>query len=173
MPKTRSQKEETVTKLVDRLGRMKGLVVTTGTGLKVKDVTELRRELRKNAVDFSVVKKTLFLRALDGAKLSMPAVDAITGNLAVAFGYEDEVLPAKLLAAFRKTHEGLTLEGGIVDGSWQDDKAMLVLAQLPSKQELLAKIVGFLAAPASGFVGNVGGPARALAQVLHAKATKT
>lgn len=173
MPKTRSEKEATVSELVDRLGRMKALVVTTALGLKVKDVTELRRELRKNAVDFAVVKKTLFLRALEGAKLSLPAVEAVTGNLAVAFGYGDEILPAKLLAAFRKTHEGLTLEGGIVDGTWQDGTSMLVLAQLPSKHELLAKIVGLLAAPTSGFVRTVGGPARALAQALHAKASKT
>lgn len=169
MPKTRQKKESEVAKLTDYLKRMKSVVIAGYAGLKVKDVTVLRKELKKEGVAYMATKKTLLKRALADAGVALD-ISGLKSGIALAFGFEDEVAPAKLLATFRKEHEQLALLGGMVGTATYSSEQVEALAKLPSRLELLAKIVGSLQAPLTGFVRVASGPQRGFVQVLSAKA---
>lgn len=172
MPKTRSQKDQETQTLVDRFGRMKSVIFSSYSGLTVPQATALRKKLREQGVDYQVAKKTLLSRALAKAGMDENLADKFEGGLALAFGYDDEVLPAKLLSDFTKEFPALTLQGGIIQGQLYGAAQVQALAKLPSRTELLAMILGSLNAPASNMVRVLAGPARAFVQVLHAASTK-
>ena len=94
--------------------------------------------------------------------------DSMDGSYAMACGLEDEVAPAKMLADFAKKHEALKILGGILEGKTVDKTAIGFLAKLPSKPELLAKLVGSLQSPISNMVNVLAGNLRGLVQVLNA-----
>lgn len=168
MAKTRQQKETEVATLTEQLQRMKVAVFATASGLKVKDVTALRTQLRTAGVDYVVVKKTLLRRALEAAALSAVDVSGIVTSFAIAFGYDDEVTPARLLAQFGKTHESLKLLGGILDGRALAAPEAVQLAALPTRDELRARLVGTIAGPIRGLVTVLSGNLRGLVRVLSA-----
>lgn len=169
MPKSRQQKKADIDTLVDHLGRMKSVIFTSYDGLTVPEVTELRKTLRNEGVEHAVVKKTLFTRALEAAGMTGVSVKEFEGGIAASFGFTDEVLPAKLLKDFQKTHEAVVFRGGIIQGKLMSAAEVQALAKLPSKQELLAQLIGSLAAPMSRFVSVSSGPMRGFARVLAAK----
>lgn len=168
MAKTRQQKEIEVQALTDRLQRMKVAVFATSGGLKVKDVTALRSQLRQNQIDFMVAKKTLLKRALAAANMSGIDVSGIQASFGLAFGFTDEVAPAKLLAQFAKNHEALTFLGGIMNGSFVPAEQIEALAKLPTRDQLRGQLVGTLAAPLSGLVNVLVGNLRGLVRVIDA-----
>ncbi len=168
MPKTKQQKEAIVKKLAENFGKSKTVIFTNFDGLNVQDSTELRKVLRENAVDYSVVKRTLVNLALKNAELKEVDISSIEGGIGIALGYEDEILPAKVLAAFSKGHEALKLVGGIFDGKFLDQKQVIELAKTPGKQELYGKLVWLLNYPASGLVNVLSGNTRKLVYVLNA-----
>lgn len=168
MPKTRQQKEKTVKELADGLKRAKSVVFTSFSGLSVADSRDLRNKLRNEQVEFEVSKKTLLKKALSGRELEISAIDELKGNIGVAFGLADEVAPAKIIAAFNKAHDQLKIEGGILENKFLSREKIKELALLPSKLELLAKLVGTIKAPISGFVNVMAGNLRGLVNVLNA-----
>ncbi|MBI4133084.1 50S ribosomal protein L10 [Candidatus Uhrbacteria bacterium] len=167
MPKTRTEKEVVVQKLAQGLGRMRAAVFANYEGLKVKEIEELRRTLKKEGIDYTVAKKTLLALAM---KQAGKAIDpkSVPGNFATVISYEDEVAPARILAKFAKDHEALKLVAGILEDHLIDGKTVLALAKLPSKQELLSKLVRSLNAPASGFVNVLAGNLRNFIYALNA-----
>lgn len=167
MPKTKVQKQETVTTLSDKLGRMRSIVFANYEGLSVKDIEALRRELKKEGIEYTVVKKTLLKRAVLEAKLDFDPKE-LPGNFATVISYGDEVAPARLISSFAKTHEVLKIVAGVLEGKMIDAKATLALSKLPSKQELLGRLVGILNAPISGFVNVLAGNLRGFVTVLSA-----
>ncbi len=168
MPKTRQQKQEDTKSVVDRLRRMKTVVFSSYAGLKVPEVTALRKTLRGQKIEYIVIKRTLLRRAMAQAGLEHIDLGQFTGSMAMAFSYDDEVLPAKLLDAFRKEHEAVQLLGGIVAGETFSAAQIQSLAKLPSRQELIAKILGSFVAPMRGLVTVASGPARGFVRVLQA-----
>ena len=104
MAKTKEQKEEAVKSLADLFSKTKSVVFTNFDGLKVNDTNELRNILRENNVEYSVAKKKLLKLALKEAGMKDIDIDKMTSGLGVAFGVEDEIMPAKLLANFAKKH---------------------------------------------------------------------
>lgn len=168
MPKSREKKQEELAALKDAFSRMKSAVFTTSKGLNVAEQSELRKMLREAGVSYAVVKKTLLRRALQEEKIAVP-VEQYYDGLALAVSNDDEVLPAKVLATFAKKHEGLSLVGGIVNGAVYSAKDIAVLAAVPSKMELLAKLVGSLAQPMRAFLQVLQGPSRGFVQVLQSK----
>ncbi len=165
---TRQSKEATLALLSEKLLRTKGLIFTHYQGLTVKDITELRRELRKNDVELVVAKKTLLRKAMANAGLDAEVVDTLDGSVAMAFGYSDEIAPAKVLQAFAKTHPAVTLMGGMIGGQMMDAKQAVALSKLPSQDELRAKLVWVIGSPVSGLVNVLAGTMRSLIQVLNA-----
>lgn len=152
--------------LNEKFTKSKSVVFANYMGLTVNDVQQLRRELRKENNEMVVAKKTLIGLMLEKAGLSREATKDMDGGLAVVFGYGDEVSPAKVVATFAKKHEMVGLQAGILEGKLIDTAAVKQLSLLPTKQELLAKMVGSLRAPISGMVNVLAGNLRGLVQVL-------
>ena len=167
MPKSRQQKQALTDELADKLRRMKSVVFTSISGYTMKDADALRTKGRSEGVEFLVTKKTLLARALEAAGVTA-SVDHLEGSVLTSIGYQDEVAPAKLLAAFGKDREGIKILSGILEGKQLDAASVKTSAKLPGKQELFAKLVGSLNAPASGFVNVLAGNLRGLVNVLNA-----
>ena len=165
MAKTRKEKENIVSKLSEELELAKSAVVFNYKGLSVSETEKLRAELRKNEVAFSIVKNSLLKIALDNKKIEIDQA-LLDQPLAVAFGMIDEVSAAKGVNTFAKEHEAIEILGGIYQNGYISKEKVLVLANLPSKEELYAKVVGCLAAPMSGMVNVLCGNLRGLVNVL-------
>jgi large subunit ribosomal protein L10 len=169
MAKTRSQKQTEIREFVDGLTRSKAVVFANLSSLKVNDASLLRRNAKKEEVKINTAKKTLLRLALKEAGLeSAVDVKVLGGSVSILFGLGDAVAAAKVLEAFRKDHEGVKVLGGLLDGQWLSVDQVKALAKLPSKQELIAKLVGTLNAPISGFVNVLAGNLRGLVTVLGA-----
>jgi len=172
MAKTKLQKQEILRDLYAKIDKSKSMVFASFTALTVQEAEELRNELRKENNEYYVAKKTLLSMALQ-EKGQEVKVDDFDGQIAVVFGYGDEVSPAKTLSKFIKTHENkVEFVGGVMDGKFIEPAEVRELAKLPSKQELYARLVGTINAPVSGFVNVLAGNLRGLVQVLKAISEK-
>lgn len=165
MAKNRQQKAEALQN-IEQLLDNKGVVFFNHQGLKVHQVEELRKNLRTEKLTLTVAKRNLLLLALKNKGITF-ANDQITGAVAMAVG-EDEVTPAKVVADFKKINDQVTFYGAVIDRNPMDAAQVINLAKLPSKQELLAKVVGSIQAPVSGFVNVLAGNLRGLVNVLNA-----
>lgn len=169
MPLRRSEKEEVVADMAERLRRAQAVVVTDYRGLSVADLQALRRKLRTSGSEFTVIKNTLVKRAFEVAELEAP--DAyLTGPTAVALLYDDLSGPTKVLQEFAKSTQILAIKGGVLDGRTLDAKAMSALADLPTREELYATFMGVLQAPMRQYVTVVAAPLRNLLNVMSARA---
>jgi len=168
MPKTKQQKKEMLDHLVDKLNNSTSVVFVDYKGLKAAEIDELRQECRKEESEYCVAKKTLIKLAIDQNKIEGVDPKEMAGNLAVVFGYGDEVAPAKTLKNFSKKYKAMKLLGGIVEGKYIDEKMVNNLADIPSRPELYAKLVGSLNSPISGFVNVLQGNLRNLVYALDA-----
>lgn len=173
MGKTRTVKAAEIEKLQQALGSARGVAFVNFAGLSVKEVTALRRACRAAGVTYLVAKKTLLRLALDRVPHDA-AFDArdLPGGVAAVCGMTDEVAAAQTIQGFAKDHPALTFVGGLLPGraGWQFMTAAEVaaVAALPGRQELLARLVGTLAAPLRGLAGALSGQLRSLVQVLSA-----
>jgi len=167
MPKTKQQKEQAIENLVADLKNAKSVVFANFQGLKVVESEELRKLCREQNIQYIATKKTLLKRALADAGYDVDT-KAFEGGIATIFGIEDEVAPAQIVANFAKDHEASAVFGGILEGSFIDAAKVTELSKLPSKQQLLAQLVGTLNAPVSGFVNVLAGNLRGLVNVLNA-----
>jgi large subunit ribosomal protein L10 len=165
VPTTR--KEETVAHLRERLAAAKHLILTDYTGLSVGEITRLRGDLRKDGSGYAVVKNTLF-RIAAGEELSRQLDAFLAGPTGIVFTESDPVAPAKALKTFSDTVKSVTVKVAYIDGQIADAKQVAILASLPSKQDLLAKLVGSLASPLRGLVTVLSGNQRGLVHVLTA-----
>ena len=166
-------KAAVVEEMKEKMQSAQGAVFVGFTGLTVADVTKLRRKFREGGVDYKVIKNTLTRIAAD--ELGYNALDEVLeGPTAIAYSTEDAVAPAKILKEFIKETktEALSVKAGIVDGPGIDAAAVDALASLPSREELLAKLVGSMQAPISGFVNVLQGNIRNMVYVLDAVRAK-
>jgi len=125
-------------------------VVAQYRGLTVSEMGDLRRRLNQADVSLQVVKNTLARRAAEGTDFKA-AEELFTGPVAIAYG-ADPVGMAKAISDFSKAHEALEVKGGILDGKLVDIHGIKALASLPSREVLLAKMLGSMQSPISGFV---------------------
>ncbi len=171
MPKSREQKQEILRDLSHRIEKSKSVVFMKFSRLGVRENEELRKELKKEEGEYYVAKKTLMDLAFKDSKIDGLDVKSFDGQVAVVFGYQDEVAPAKAVDSFRnKLEEKDKVEflGGILENKFIDAGKVKELAGLPSKQELYAKVVGSMNAPVSGFVNALAGNLKNLVYVLKA-----
>jgi len=167
MAKTKEQKKEMVLSLQEKVDGAKSAVLFNYKGLKVKEIEELRRNLREKGVEVGVVKNTLLKIVLKQKGIEIANED-FDKPMAVAFGHEDEVAAAKEISGFAKKHEALEVLGGILENKMISASAVNQLAQLPSREELYAKLVGSIASPLSGLVNVMSGNIRGLVNVINA-----
>lgn len=167
MPKTRSEKEQIVAELSEKMSRMKSAVFTQVSGYTMEDANTLRSKGAAEGVELFVAKKTLLARALEANGFTA-SQDDFEGSILTAVGYNDEIAAAKLMAQFAKDRDGIQIVAGVLEGRMVDGAAVKQLATLPSREELLAKLVGSINAPVSGFVNVLAGNLRNMVQVLNA-----
>lgn len=167
---SRSAKEQSVSTLSDELGRLKLAVMTDYRGLTVAEVEELRGILREQGITYRVAKNTLLrLAASNNDALADVDPKTFSGPMALAIGFEDEVAPARLIFQYAKKHDALEIVGAITgDGSVLTAAEVKALATLPTREQLLAQVVGTIAAPLTGFVGVMAGNVRSIINLLNA-----
>jgi large subunit ribosomal protein L10 len=160
----RAEKEKKVEELAEILSSAKGIYLADFTGLDVAAMTELRHQCREAGIRFEVVKNTLARFAAEKANIQgLPAY--LQGPTALATS-EDEVAPARILTRFAKEHEGPKLRAAYVEGRILEPDEIKVLADLPSREELLARLLAALKSPLTQFVSVLRAPLRDLASVL-------
>lgn len=144
------KKQEIVQEIVQKLSSSKSTIVADYRGLTVKQMTELRKQLREAGVDFKVLKNTLTKRATK--EVGLTELDQhLTGPNAIAFSEEDIVAPAKILHNFAKENKVLEIKGGVVEGRVVTLDEIKELATLPSREGLLSMLLSVLQAPMRNF----------------------
>lgn len=148
------QKQQQVAALTEKLSAAVTGVVVDYKGINVADDTALRKELREAGVDYFVVKNTLLSRAIEGTDLEdMKSV--LEGTTAIALSNEDYTAAARILCKFAESHENFKVKSGFLDGKVVDVATIDSLAKLPSKEVLLATVLGAFQAPIAAFARAV------------------
>ncbi len=163
----RPEKLAVVEEIKERLGRVQCAVFTDYRGLDVAEVTELRKQLREAGVEYKVLKNTLAIRAVKETGLE-GVIPLLSGPTAIAFGYSDPVAPAKVISEFAKGHQDLEVKGGILDGKVLDVAGVKALADLPSREVLLAQVARGMQAPMAGLVYVLSGTIRNVVYAVDA-----
>lgn len=168
MAKSKQKKQEELEQFAERLQKAKSVLFAGFEKVTVTDLEILRRQLRAESSELIVMKKTLLTKVLADRQISGVNLDTFTGNIAVALGYQDEVAPAKLWTVFSKKREDVAVFGGLLGTQVLSVAEVTALATLPSREELLAKVVGSLKAPVTNVVGVLAGILRSTVGVLKA-----
>ncbi len=173
MALTKEQKQSVVDEIVTLLGESKLTVAAAYAGTGVKPLQELRREAKTNGTTVKVVKNRLVIKAAQSnVRLKDVDVSALKGQLLYAFNSDDEVAPAQVLAMFAKKHPSLQFVGAITaDGHFLSANDVKALAELPSKNELIAQVIATLASPLHDVTNALSGNLHALLDGVEAKAS--
>jgi len=170
MPKTKLQKQQVLKETEKSIDKSKLIIMTSYEKLSVSKLQELRSELRKNDVFYKVIKKTIL--KLAKKDVDDKILESFKGNLSLAYS-DDEVIAAKILAKFSKDNDGLKIHGAWLEGNFLSQEQVMELSKLLSKEETLAKLLGTIKNPITGFVNVLSGNMRGLVNVLNAiKETK-
>ena len=147
------QKKQTVEEIKEKIDNSGSTVVVEYRGLTVKELTELRRSLHDEGIDFVVYKNTMVQRASED--LGYDDLQAsLTGPNAIAFG-ADQVAPSRILVKFAKKHDKLVVKAGIVDKQVLGADQIKELAQLPNKEGMISMLLGCLQSPIRSFAATV------------------
>lgn len=163
----RLEKEKKVTELKEDFGKANIVVMTDFRGLNVAQMNKLRRALQLEGVKYSVVKNTLAKIAAEEVGLSQ-LEEYLEGPTGIAYGYDDPLVPVKILVKFAKEFDKFSLKGGVLESKILDEASLKRLSELPSKEILLARVLGCFQAPLSGMLNVLQGNIRNLAYVLQA-----
>jgi large subunit ribosomal protein L10 len=163
----RTQKEQVIAELREKLQRASTTVLTDFKGLTVAEMTSLRDALAAEQVEYQVVKNTLMrLASRDTAAAALEPV--LKGTCAVAIGYGDPTVPAKIIKKFSKTNEKLKIKAGALGSRLLDPSQVIALADMPSREELLGMLLRTMNAVPTGLVTVLSGVSRAFVCALAA-----
>lgn len=164
-------KQDNVLEIVDKIERAQSIILVDYRGLSVEEVTDLRNQYRAQGVDYKVYKNTMMRRAFKECGLE-DFNEHLVGPNAVAFGFDDPVQVAKISDEFAKKNNKLEIKAGVIDGKIATLDEIKVLASLPSREVLIAKMLGSLNAPIQGFSNVLNGTLKGLVVALNAIAEK-
>lgn len=148
------EKASKIQEIKDEICRASVAIVTDYRGLTVQEITTLRRGLQETDAEYTVVKNTLAILAVKDTEFE-PLSELFKGPTALVLGHSDQVGPAKVLSQFMKKAKKVTIRGGFMQGTLLNEDQVKQLADIPSREELLSKIMGGLNAPASGIANCV------------------
>ena len=154
MPTTKEQKKIILEGLNERVKKQTTIIIVDFTGLKAVESFALRESLKEVNAELKVAKKTLIQLALKNNNLDKN-IREMSGEIGLVFGYQDEILPAKAVYDFSKKNEKLKILGGFFENKFQEAEKFIELAKLPSREELLGKLVGSISSPITGFVRSL------------------
>ena len=163
----RSQKEYVVQEMADKLSKCPAAFLADYRGINVEQATQLRRELTQAGVEYRVIKNNLLKLAAKGTDAE-GLQEFCAGPTAIAIASDDPVAPAKILSKFAKDIDAFELKAAVLSGKMLSVADIGALADLPSREELLAKALSSMNAPVSNFVGTMAAIPRSLVQVLNA-----
>jgi len=165
MPKSKLQKQSTLEKVKQQIANAKAIVFTDYKGSKMTDLQEIRKNIKARGGKFEITKITLASRAFDNSK-----VKEIVNKASLAIGYsnEDEVGVAKEIKTYGKKNSNLKILGGFYEGNFLNAEEMSRLADIPSKEELIVKLLRTLNSPMSKMANILGGQAPKLVRTLQA-----
>lgn len=164
---TKAFKSEKISQMKEKIEKAKVAIVTDYKGLSVEEITKLRRSIQKEDGDYMVTKNTLAKIAVKGTEYEVLA-DSLTGSVAIAFGFDDQVAPAKALAKFIKETKKGEILAAAMDGKLLSASEAKALATLPSKQEIYAKMLGCINSPASGIANSINAVMSSLTRAMAA-----
>jgi len=164
----RTEKEEVIGQLHEKMARAKAAILAEPKGLDVATVTDLRKKFRDAKVDYKIVKNTLAQRAAKGTPVE-PLAEKFVGPTALIMSYDDVVAPAKILVDFAKDRENFAIRTAVIEGKVVDVSGVKALAKMPGIQELRGTIAAMIAQPATKLARMIGTPGQQLAQVLNAR----
>lgn len=152
MAKTKKQKQEIIKNLEQELKKARSLVFIDYYGLSVKEIDGLKKILREKTYRYLVAKKTLLRLALDNLGLKNIDLNKIKGGVGLAYGPGEENELSKLVEQFAKVNKKLTIQGGIFNSEFVEAERVKILAELPTRQELIAKAIGCIKSPVNNLV---------------------
>jgi len=159
------QKQKILDDLRDKVAKQKAIVLVGITGLKVKDISQLRKKLKEIEGNIKVFKKTLAEIVFKENKMEFDK-RGYKEEVALVFGFKDEISPVKTVYQFSRGNDKLKILGGFLENKFKAKEEMIILAQLPAREELLAKLVGSLNASMSGLVNVLKGNIKGLTYIL-------
>ena len=164
---TKAFKTNKIESIKEKLKQAQVAIVTEYRGFSVEEITNLRRRLQKEDGDYTVTKNTLAKIAIKGTQYEILA-DALKGPIALAFGFKDQVSPAKIMASFIKESKKGEIIAAALDGKLLSADEAKALATLPSKEEIYAKMLGCINSPASGIANVTNGVLTSLVRAVDA-----
>lgn len=144
------QKQAVIDEIKEKLDRAQSAVVIDYIGITVAQADAMRKKLREANVDYTVYKNTLVNRAIEGTQYEA-LKDALSGPSAFAISYDDAVAPARVLNGIMKEYKKMSFKAGVIEGAYFDGDGVKAVADLPSRDELIAKFMGSIQSPVSSF----------------------
>ena len=153
MALTKTQKTKQIDSIKEKVFQQKSVIFVDFTKVLSKDMFSLRKSLKEAGCNLKIAKKTLVRIAFGQSNISFwnKIKDNIPGQLALVFGIKDEIAPARVSNQFAKSHESFKILGGIFGNRFIDKERVLVLADIPPRDELLSRFVGSLISPIASF----------------------
>ena len=143
-------KQPIVQAIVDDITGAESVVLVDYRGLTVAQDTELRKQLREAGIIYKVCKNTMMKRAFEGTEFAA-LEEHLEGPSAIAISKDDATAPARILCKFAKDAKALELKGGVVEGTVYDVAGLAELAKIPSREELLSRLLGSMQSPITNF----------------------
>jgi len=165
MPLTKEQKKKIIEDLKEKIEKQKIMVFVDFKGLKVEDLFDLRKRFKKAGSQLKVFKKTLLNLVLKEKEMKIDA-KKLEGEVAVVFGFGDAISPAKIAYRFAVANPNLKILGGYFDGKYREAQEIIILAQLPTRDGLLAQLVRSISAPISNLVSVLEGNFKGLINII-------
>jgi large subunit ribosomal protein L10 len=162
----KTEKTEVISSIKEMIENSSAVYLTDYSGINVEDISRLRGEFRKEKVKYKVIKNTLFKRALDELGKYDKLADHLVGMTGYVFATDNPVAPAKIIKKYHDDKQKLSLKACYIEDQFYEGSNLNMLAVLPSKNDLIAGILGSIKSPASGIVGALNAVTRNLANVV-------
>jgi large subunit ribosomal protein L10 len=172
MAKTRSEKSKLLDRYKEILKNKGGYFLVNSDKTDTSTILDLKMKLKETDADYTVVKNTLFKVALQDTDQPLKTQD-LEGPTAIIYFNEDPTVPAKLIKEIQKEKEILSAKGGVYEGEFLSEEKVMQLAEIPSREVLLAQLVGTINAPLTGFINAVTGNVKGLTVVLKGISEKS
>ncbi len=162
----KNEKAEMVSRVVEKLNSSSAIFLVDYSGIKVEDISKIRREFRKEGVEYVVFKNTLFKRALDETGKYPMLVNHLKGMTGYVFAGDNPALPAKIIKKYFDDKQKLALKAAYVESDFFGAEQLTLLSNMPTKAEIISGIIGSIASPVTGIVGTLNAVIRDLVSVV-------